>query len=268
MKKYSKLKISLLIFLSVFIFFTYSERVMAITHIEPARIILYVEPGDRTTGTIKVTNKSEKETEVKAILYDWTLDDNDGLNATIAGSRPETLDGLIKFNPRRFKLKPGKTQVVRFTISAPKDINIERRGIVFFEEETGLIEKTTGANVVTQIGTTIYLAPTTAKSEFKLLGAKVYIPKDRQKKKLGVLSLNNQGNAHIRYIISYKIIDEKGALVNENKFTEQVILPGFKRGVTFPIKQDLKSGSYKMLLSFEFHGTAKKANYTIPFKIN
>ena len=262
-----QLRVVLIMGLLLVIGLGWAEQGWAVTHVEPARLILHVEPGARRTGTIKVTNKGEEEIEVKAILYDWALDKKEALVTSQAGSRPETLAELIKFNPRQFKVGPGKTQVVRFTIRAPEDIEQERRGIVFFEEETGLVEEATGAKVVTQIGTAIYFVPTTAQSRFRLLAAKVETAA-AEEENLGLLLVKNEGNAHIRYTINYKVINNKGAVIEDNKAAEKVILPQATRVAAFPITNQLASGEYKILLQIQFYGTDKTADYTLPFVVD
>ena len=259
----SQLIASLIIMFLLFII----PEAHALTHVEPARFIISVNPGVRKTGVIKVTNKGEEEIDVKAILYDWDLDRNDSLVTLKAGTKEETLDDLIKFNPRQFKIGPGKTQVVRFTITAPEDLEKERRGIVFFEEETGLTEESTGAKVVTQIGTAIYFVPTTAEFKFKLLGAQVRIAESEEENNLGLLLLQNEGEAHIRYKVNYKIINSKGALIANSEVTEKVILPKKTRVLSFPIQKKLAAGKYKMFLELEFYGTEKSASYTLPFAV-
>ncbi len=268
MKNTKQLRLVLIMGLILLLGLGWAGQTAAVTHVEPARLILHVEPGARRTGTIKVTNKGEEEIEVKAILYDWVLDSKEALVTSQAGSRPETLAELIKFNPRQFEVGPGKTQVVRFTIKAPEDLEQERRGIVFFEEETGLVEEATGAKVVTQIGTAIYFVPTTAQSKFRLLAAKVETGVGEEENNLGLLLVKNDGNAHIRYTINYKIINNKGAVIEDSKVEERVILPQATRVAAFPITDQLAAGEYKILLQIHFYGTDKIADYTLPFVVD
>lgn len=263
LKRYSFFIFILIIFILVVI----SVDGLAVTHIEPARMIIRTQPGLRQTGIIKVTNRGEEEINLKAILYDWNLKDDDSLEALTAGSNEYTLDGLIKFNPRIFKIGPGKTQVVRFTITTPEDITRERRGIVFFEEETDLIDQATGARIVTQVGTAIYVVPNTAESKFQLLKTKIYNPENDTEPARCLLMVENQGETTIRYTINYIVINAKGVLINKGDYKEMVILPTYRRIAAFPIGNRYKSGEYKLKLTLDFFGTDKKGEYTIPFKI-
>jgi P pilus assembly chaperone PapD len=146
-----------LVHLFLIIIFVFSLPAAATIRVEPSRIILNALERERSTGTVEVVNNGEEEIELTAVLYDWSLDERDSVVVFEAGETDYTLDGLIKFNPREFTLAPGQKQIVRFTVSSPEgETPRERRGIVFVEHETDLIDDATGSRVKAQIGTTIY----------------------------------------------------------------------------------------------------------------
>lgn len=263
MKNYRNYKINVVLFFLILIFV--GGTVEATIRVDPGRFIFQQVEGERSTGAIKVTNKGDKEVELKAFLYDWNLDENDKLVTYEAGSRKDTLMGLIKFNPRKFTIPPGETQVVRFTIDPVKGEKIERRGIVFFEQEIPEPDQITGARVIAQIGTTIYVVPPDTKYSFQLLAAKVHHSKDGSL--LGLMAIANDGNAHIRYQVDYKIVDEKGVLHLEGSLPYQIILPGNKKGISFPIEKKLSPGKYNLLISIDFHNSKEGLNHSIPFSL-
>lgn len=248
-------------------FFWLSNLIYASTTVDPSRLLFMAKPGERVTGTIKVTNPSDKEAEVSATIYDWTLNNVDRMVTSEVGTRRETLKGLIKFNPQNFKIAPGESQIVRFTMTAPKDGNLfERRGIVFFEEKSVYQnQEGMGATVVTQVGSTIYLAFEGMRMAFNLKNAKV--EKTADGKYQGVLNIVNQGDGHVRYRVSYKLINEKKALVHENQFPEKVILPLFERNISFPLPEKLLPGKYNLIIKLTFVGTSKSTSRTIPFTV-
>ncbi len=240
-----------------------ANSVYASVLVEPGRFILNCKPGEKTTGIIKVTNQTNQATDVKAVIYDWTLDKNDKILNSELGTRPETLKGMIKFNPQRFKLVPGATQVVRYTITVPKEtIPGERRGIIFFEETKASLEMS-GANLATQVGCTIYLGVTPMKMAFKILTAQVEVSKNQSP--LGVVTLKNEGMGHIRYLINYRLLNSKGAVMLEGKSEELVVLPEFQRKTVFPIKGKIPAGKYRLQLVVDFYGTDKNLVYNLSF---
>lgn len=247
--------------------FLLSNLIWASTTVDPSRLLFVAKPGGRVTGTIKVTNPSDKIAEVSATIYDWTLNNADRMVTSEVGTRKESLKGLIKFNPQNFKIAPGESQIVRFTMTAPKEGDLfERRGIVFFEEKSVYQSQDgMGATVVTQVGSTIYLAFEGMRMAFNLKDARVEKGVDGIYQ--GILGIINQGAGHVRYRISYKLINEKKALIHENQFSEKVILPRFDRNISFPLPDKLPPGKYNLLMKLSFLGTNKSTSRTIPFTV-
>ncbi len=249
------------------IFICLSGLIFASTTVDPSRFLFMVKPGGRVTGTIKVTNPSGNVAEVSATIYDWTLNNADRMVTSEVGTRKESLKGLIKFNPQNFKIAPGESQIVRFTMTAPKEGELfERRGIVFFEEKsTFQNQEGMGATVMTQVGSTIYLAFEGMRMAFNLKDARVEKAPDG--KYHGVIAIVNQGAGHVRYRISYKLINEKKALFHEEQFSEKVILPQFERNISFQLPDKLPPGKYNLLMKLNFLGTTKSTSRTIPFTV-
>ncbi|HYH05027.1 MAG TPA: hypothetical protein VEC37_18195 [Bacillota bacterium] len=249
----------------IMIFTCGATMLSASTLVDPSRFLFTLKPGDRTTGTIKVSNPGNKEAIVNAIVYDWTLNEADKMITSELGTRKDSLKGLIKFNPQNFKLAPGESQIVRFTLTAPANgPAIEHRGIVFFEEKMPKDPKNMGANILTQVGSTIYLGIEGMKMAFNF--GKVSVV-SKGKTYHGEMTINNSGAGHIRYRIGYKIVNEKGALVNETELPEMVILPEFTRKIAFPLPEKLEPGKYNLLFTLYFVGTNNTANRTIPFTV-
>jgi len=257
----------LLIFLFVIIIISISLPVAATIRVEPSRIILNALEGERSTGMIEVVNNTENEIELTTLLKDWSLDERDSIVVFEAGETDYTLDGLIKFNPREFTLAPGQRQIVRFTVSSPEaELPRERRGIVFIEHETDLIDNATGSKVKSQIGTTIYFIPVGVEYNFKFTGLRVFNSPEPMPQGIS-LRIKNDGEAHMRYYPAYKIVDQDNKLVMEEKFNQLLILPKNERQFSFYLKDRLEPGNYKFMLEFSFYNTDRVAEYQIPIKI-
>ncbi|MFW6256891.1 MAG: hypothetical protein ACOC2O_01995, partial [Bacillota bacterium] len=151
-------------FVSVFIilFFllivnTVSAQTSGGIKIEPSRFLIEMEPGSRTTEVITVTNSSDRELDLVANFYDWDLNEQYELILHESGSQKESLEGMLRFNPRNFTLEPGEQQLVRFTINFPEEEDpLERRGIIFIEHEDEFDEEDIGASVTSMVGSTVY----------------------------------------------------------------------------------------------------------------
>ena len=265
--KYYNLKI-IVTLIFIFCLILISELSLAAVRVEPARIILNSLNKRNNTGLIEVINTGEEEIELKALLNDWALDENDDLVYFEAGETDYTLDGLIKFNPREFKIAPGKKQIIRFTISNPETAETikERRGVVFFEQETGLVDAATGSNVKSQVGSVIYYIPENVKYNFKFNGLRVYKTSDPVPQGI-TIRVENEGEAHLRYYPSYKLINANNNVIMEKDFSELIILPGYQRQFSFFLEDRLPKGSYTFILSFRLYNTSYEPEYQIPITI-
>jgi hypothetical protein len=256
-----------ILFLVLIIIFIFTAYALATIRVEPSRIILNALEKERSTGVIEVINNGEEEVELTTLLKDWSLDEKDSVVVFEAGETDYSLDGLIKFNPRIFTLAPGQKQLVRFTVSSPNSGNPkERRGIVFVEHETDLIDNATGSRVKTQIGTTIYYVPVGVKYDFKFLGLRVFNSPEQMPQGIS-LRVKNDGEGHMRYFPSYKIVNSNNELVMEDKLSQLLILPKNERYFSFYLKDRLESGNYNFMLEFSFYNTDRVAEYQIPIKI-
>lgn len=246
-----------------------SLPVQAGVKVNPARIIFNLQPGERDTGVITVTNETDQTVDLLAVYYDWNLDQQNKLTTYKSGTLKETLDGLIKFNPRKFSLKPGESQLVRFTVTFPEggeDVKpFERRGIIFFEHEDSFVEEGMGASVKTMIGSIVYLMPEVYELAFKLKGAKVGIGKDG--KYWSGLLVQNDCLVHTRFTIDYKVIDADHKVIDEGEVDETVLLPGMSRVIFFPLQESYTSGSYNLMVNFNFEGTDEDMVQAIPFEV-
>ena len=250
------------------LFFTilFSTNIMASIKIEPARIIIKTQLGQKETGVIEVINKGEKQVLLQAYLYDWSLDDRDGLVTYKSGTMDNSLNNYIKFNPRSFILDKGEKQIVRYTVTTPVDLDQELRGVVFFENAIDMVEAETGAMVTTQIGSVIYLIPDKVHYNLNLKEVRFLIRENNNLQRFLVI-MENQGRAHLRIFIEYKIVNEKSELVEEGNIDQYVLLPGFERGLVFSSKNELNPGEYKLLLKYYFLNTDNQKEYEIPFSI-
>lgn len=235
--------------------------------VDPSRIILHLEPGERKTGTIQIYNNSHRELDLIANLYDWDLDEMDNLVDYESGTLDHSLDGLVRFNPRQFTLEPGETQLVRFTISFPEEEDpFERRGIIFFEHEDPFEdEEVVGAKVRTMIGTTIYAMPEAY--EISLYYFEGLIHEDSEGTFWGALLLGNDSQVHTRMNIDYRVIDDRGAVIEEGRSEERVMLPQDVRGIYFPLEEEFNPGDYQLLFDINLIGIDYSISETIDFEI-
>lgn len=241
--------------------------VEASIRVEPSRFIINLQPGERSTGMVTVTNNSWQSVDLVATVYDWYLDEQYQIVNMESGTLKETLEGCIRFNPTSFTLGPGESQIVRFTLTFPQDGegSFERRGIIFFEHEEQMegLEEGLGATIKTMIGTTIYLQPAQYRLFFRILEALMHITEEGEY--WGAMLLANESVVHLRMQMEYRLIDARGRIQEEGILPERVLLPGEIRPLYFQLRQKPLPGSYDLHLIFHFEGSRDVVRYSIPF---
>ncbi len=238
----------------------------ATVRVEPSRYILTYYPGARITESVNVTNQTDRTLNLIASFYDWNLDEKYELETYQRGTLDSSFDGYLRFNPRRFTLSPGESQIVRFTITIPEEENNrERRGIIFIEHEDLLDVAEIGAAIVTRIGTTVYAVP--AEQEFIFTLKETQIIKNDLGDIFGAYLTSNDGEIHVRYRVKYSIISAEGRKIEEGEIEERVLLPDTERGVIFRIQSELEPGDYQLISKFSFPGSSEELNEAINFTV-
>lgn len=218
--------------------------------VEPARFVLQIEPGQRDGGAITVTNSSSTTVRYLSTVQDWVFDAKGVLTILPAKSTSASIANWVKFNPREFTLSPNGRQIVRFSISVPKNTAAgERRGVIFFSPAA----KSAGLSVKTQVGVVIYAAikPVTRTFEVGLPKASLNSTKQAEVN----IELAATGNAHCRLNGKFKLSEPSGKVVEEGEITEKLILPGERRTITVSGNKELTAGSYRLHLELESYGT-------------
>jgi|AntRauTorckE6833_2_1112554.scaffolds.fasta_scaffold01389_3 hypothetical protein len=261
----SKKFILRVLILNLFILILFTSVIQASILVDPSRYIINVKPGARVTEKVQVTNQTERALHLYANFYDWNLDENFELVTHELGTLPSSLDGYFRFNPRRFTLQPGESQTVRFTIDIPEqEMERERRGIIFFEQEQE-IEEEGGATVISRIGTTVYVVPTGLEFSLNLLDMKVL--RNEEGQILIAYLTENDSNRHLRFYLKYSLISSDGRLLEDNRIEETVLLPGMRRSLSHSLQTQLEPGEYQLAAEFSFPNTDEKLTQTISFRV-
>ncbi len=245
-----------------------SLPVEASIRIEPSRFIFHIPPGGRTTDSIIVTNNFDFPITLNAVCYDWNINEKNELVEFEMGTLKESLDGLIRFNPRQFSLGPGESQIVRFTINFPEGEGepFERRGIIFFEhEEEAEIEEGLGAVIKTMIGALIYARPSEFSFNFLLIEGKVLSGPSGQQ--VAALLLGNPSFVHARFTIDYRVLNAEGEIFEEGEVSEKVFLPETARPIYIQFAKTYPPGEYRLILELKATDIEFRLNEVIPFRV-
>ncbi|MGI6082127.1 MAG: hypothetical protein ACOYEP_04565 [Limnochordia bacterium] len=217
--------------------------------VEPSRFVFEGMPGEQITGSIVVRNTGQETATPQALLSDWSLDEVNRLVVLEAGSLNSSLEGWIKFNPRRFQMAPAGAQTVRFTIRIPHDAQPgERRGMIAFEQSAPYGEEAIGAITRVQVTATIYVAVLPVERSVDIVGLYIQPHEDSSNSTL-VIQLKGTGNGHFRGTGRFRILPDEGEPPLFSGDLEPIIvMPDVVTRFLGNIEQELTPGRYRLAI--------------------
>lgn len=224
--------------------------------VSPARHTLVAAPKGTSTGSIVVSNRSPFDVNVMVVFRDWELGEGGILIPRAPGSLASSCASWIKFNPRSFKIPAEGRQVVRYSVSPPAGTAPgERRGVIFFEQRSK-DPSGSGASLVTQVGSVLYVAvePVERKLQVRSITAAVGT-NSRLRLELDMAAL---GNGHCRPAGRYALWANSGKTrIEEGTIPETLILPGGAKRVEILGSTMLTPGRYRVTLELISPGLSK-----------
>jgi P pilus assembly chaperone PapD len=213
--------------------------------VSPIRVEHQVGAGASETNVIEVRNEGSKPTRVKVYTEDWEMDSKGEVTYARAGKGPNSCAPWIQLNPMDFRMEPGQTRQIRYTLTVPngaKDGGY-RAAIVF--EGMPLAEAGPSPRRVAvhgRIGVVFY--ETVGRPEIKAQFQDFQVIPEKK----GVafrLTLANQGNVHFRVKKSWITLkNSQGAEVAKVEIPDIPVLPGATRELEFSKDLSLPKGAY------------------------
>jgi P pilus assembly chaperone PapD len=214
--------------------------------VSPIRVEHQIKAGTNETNVIQVINTGNEPTRVSVHAGDWTMNRKGDVSLSMAGGDPGSCAGWLQLNPTDFRLDPGQTRQVRYSLSVPAEA-VEKgyRAAIIMEgvprQEEGRAKKS-----VVLSGRIAVMAYVTVGSpeiraefqEFKVTAGNKGISFK--------LTLANQGDVHFRIKKSFiTITNSKGEEVGRVEVPDIPVLPGGTRELEFK-KEDmaLPKGTY------------------------
>lgn len=266
----TKILISALCFFIINMFFLVPA--FAGIRIDKPKIRLSVAPGSYASGEVKVENNGKDPAAVKVYLEDWVYNAQDGGKEFMPkGTTALSASNWITFYPADFTVPVGGIQMVRYTVSVPKDAKGGNYAVMFFEtgggEMPAVDEK--GNNVMVKVlnrlGALFYIEPegTIQKTaEIKNLAAT-----EKLNNLVVAADFVNTGNTDITAKGTFDVIDSYGMVFARGVFDEVYTLAHDKASLESTAKSvDLKAGDYDLLLTIEFENGGniiKEASFNV-----
>ncbi len=204
-----------------------------------------VNPGDKISGTLKVTNDSDTAISFHADIRDYIVQDTAGTPELLP---PNTLDNRfsaaswIGVVPDSFTVSPRETQDIQFYLNIPQNAAPGGHYMAVVYTPAGQASTNgSGATITTQLGTLFKISVSGKINEFALLTG-LTAPSFQENGPVTVdAQIQNEGDLHIA---------PKGTLVVTNMFgqtVQQMPLPSYDIFPTAARDYALKVGSYWMI---------------------
>jgi len=224
-----------------------------------------VQPGDRFTGSIPVTNSSEEQIALRMYIGDWIPIEGrtSGYNFVEEGGQLErSLMGWMTFSPERMTLEPGETREVVYEVNIPADpsLNGSYWAVIFIEripeeepELTPIEEGETRIGIRTVFRYAVQVYATVAGSENREATFTAMTMEPIENGFKAVATMQNNGNIYMRPKVWLEMKDITGEVVYTHEHEEQTVLPGTARDFVFELKSlPIESGEYLVMVIADY----------------
>lgn len=228
--------------------------------ISPSRMDIAVPAGgEKTVGLIVEYDKDKPDAQLPnariiARLDDWKVAPNGEFSFVPANSTPRSAASWITYSPSEFTLAPGTRQVIRFTVSVPKETAPGDYYLAcYVQDRTPPPPPSEGQRQLTisyRFYTIIYVRVPGLTTDGSLQSLEAGV-----KDGLPVITpkLANAGNSRLRPKHSVEIRDEKDNVVFATPMNETlVVLGGQSWQMPIPVDAELPAGNYKLAYSVDF----------------
>jgi P pilus assembly chaperone PapD len=212
--------------------------------ISPIRVEHLVKQGEKGTDTITVTNDGTASTRLKVSIEDWALTRDGNPMFMKVGNNPYSCAEWIRINPVDFRIDPGQTREVRYTITVPQGIDdAGYRAAVVFETVPDVIpgEKIRRVFLKGRIVTILYEVVGKPIPQGHANSLKANAKKEGMD---FILALQNTGKVHFRTKGSITVKDSNGNKVFEVELPDVPVLPESERDVKVSYDKFIPKGKY------------------------
>jgi P pilus assembly chaperone PapD len=215
--------------------------------VSPIRVEHLVMQGQKGTDMISVANDGTASTRLKVSIEDWTLTKDGNPTFMKVEGNPYSCAEWIRINPVDFRISPGQTKEVRYTVSVPQGIEDGGyRAAIIFETVPDVTpgEKMKRVFLRGRIVTVLYEVVGNPISQGHANSLKTGLKKDGID---FILSLQNTGKVHYRTKGSITVKDEKGEKAFEIEIPDIPVLPESEREIRVHYEKPIPKGKYSAI---------------------
>jgi P pilus assembly chaperone PapD len=212
--------------------------------VSPIRVEHLVKQGEKGTDTISVTNDGTAPTRLKVSIEDWALTRDGNPMFMKAGSNPYSCAEWIRINPVDFRVDPGQTREVRYTVTVPEGIEDGGyRVAILFETVPDVTpgEKAKRVYLKGRIATTVYEVVGKPIPQGHANSLKTDLKKEGTD---FILALQNTGKVHFRTKGSITVKDSNGSKAFEVELPDVPVLPESERDIKVTYDKSIPKGKY------------------------
>ncbi len=255
MKNCKTVKMAFYIFIS---FCCLCDFAWAGVRINKPKVFLNIAPGSYDSGEIQVDNNGDEAVEVKAYLEDWIYKAQNGEKEFMPkATAPLSCSNWISFYPADFTIAVGGTQVVRYTVTVPKEAEGGHFSVLFFETGGGEMEKldengnVATVKVLNRLGSLFYVEP---EGKVKKTAEINNIDISQNLNKLTLtFDFLNTGNTYITAKGTFNIMDSQGYVYARGELEEVFTQPKDKAQFRALVPTtNLGTGNYDMLVNLDY----------------
>jgi len=215
--------------------------------VSPIRVEHLVKQGEKGTDVISVTNDGTAPTRMKVSIEDWTLTKDGNPIFIKVENNPYSCAEWIRMNPVDFRINPGQTREVRYTITVPQEIEDGGyRAAIIFETVPDVTpgEKMKRVFLKGRIVTILYEMVGKPIPQGHANGLKAKLKKEGID---FILALQNTGKVHFRTKGSVAVNDSEGKKAFEVEIPDVPVLPGMERDIKISYDKPVSKAKYKAL---------------------
>lgn len=215
--------------------------------VSPIRVEQMGKPGERGTDMISITNGESAPTRLKVSVEDWTLTKEGSAKFEKPGGSPLSCASWIRVNPVDFRISPGQTREVRYTITIPEGTpEGGYHAAIVFETVPEIVpgKKMGRVFIRGRIATILYTVVGKPVPQGHANSLKVEFKKDGVD---STLTLQNTGKVHYRTKGTITASDSNGQKVFEVEIPDVPILPQSEREINIRYDKPIPKGKYTAL---------------------
>ena len=218
--------------------------------VSPIRAEHAVQAGSSETNAILVRNGGDEPTRIKVTVLDFSITEDGAPLFRPPGDSPFSLSSFLTVNPVDFRLNPGQSRYVRYTLSIPEGTKEGGYFSAMSFETVPIVVPGKKVRKLLLKGRVMCIL-------YESLG--IPLPSGemldlKKEGKAAFLTLKNKGEVYFRTKGEITIEDERGKVAEKISLPDCPVLPGAIRRIKVNLKEDLPEGEYLIKAEVDIGG--------------